>query len=153
MAIESQKLLAAAEIVNGVKVICRKLEKITRDQLRAYVDELRGKGGSVALLLAAVIDDKVALIAAVTKDVQAKVKASDSIREAAKVVGGGGGGRPDLAEAGARTRPRSTPPSKPPSRRTARRWRSEGRRGVRFQVPGRSQQMAASLGSFPLPDT
>lgn len=100
VAIESQKLLAAAEIINGVKVICRRLEKITRDQLRAYVDELRGKGGSVALLLAAVIDDKVALIAAVTKDVQLKVKASDSIREAAKMVGGGGGGRPDLAEAG-----------------------------------------------------
>ena len=100
VAIESQKILATAEIINGVKVICRKLEKITRDQLRAYVDELRGKGGSVALLLAAVIDDKVALIAAVTKDVQAKVKASDSIREAARLVGGGGGGRPDLAEAG-----------------------------------------------------
>jgi alanyl-tRNA synthetase len=100
VAVEAKKLLDSAEVINGVKVICHKLERIDRDQLRAYVDELRSKGGSVALLLAAVIDDKVALVAAVTKDVQAKVKASDCVREAAKAVGGGGGGRPDLAEAG-----------------------------------------------------
>ena len=68
---------------------------------REYADLLREKGGSVALLLATEVDGKVALLAAVSKDlVKRGVKAGDCVREAAKAVGGGGGGRPDLAEAG-----------------------------------------------------
>jgi alanyl-tRNA synthetase len=96
-----QSLLRDAESVGGATVICRKLDNVDRDALRAYADQLRAKGGSVALLLAAEIDGKVALLAAVSKDlVQQGVKAGDCIRDAAKAVGGGGGGRPDLAEAG-----------------------------------------------------
>jgi alanyl-tRNA synthetase len=96
-----QSLLESAEAVGDVKIVCRRLEGVDRETLREYADQLRAKGGSVALLLAAEIDGKVALLAAVTKDlVQKGVKAGDCIRDAAKAVGGGGGGRPDLAEAG-----------------------------------------------------
>jgi alanyl-tRNA synthetase len=96
-----QALLGEGETVAGAKVICKKLENVDRDALREYADQLRSKGGSVALLLAAEIDGKVALLAAVSKDlVQKGLKAGDCIRDAAKAVGGGGGGRPDLAEAG-----------------------------------------------------
>lgn len=93
--------LQAAESVGPAKVVCRRIDGADREALREYADQLRARGGSVAVLLAAEIDGKVALLAAVTKDlVQAGVKAGDCIRDAAKAVGGGGGGRPDLAEAG-----------------------------------------------------
>jgi len=98
---EIDTLLKDAESVVGAKIICRKVATADRDVLRSYADQLRDKGGSVALLLAAEIDGKVALLAAVTKDLITKgAKAGDCVREAAKAVGGGGGGRPDLAEAG-----------------------------------------------------
>ena len=98
-AIES--LLAEAESVGGAKIVCRRVDAADRDLLRSYADQLREQGGSVALLLAAEIDGKVALLAAVSKDLVGKgVKAGDCVRVAAKAVGGGGGGRPDLAEAG-----------------------------------------------------
>ncbi|MEZ6064343.1 MAG: alanine--tRNA ligase [Planctomycetaceae bacterium] len=94
-------ILSDAETVEGAKVICRRLDGVDRDSLREFADQLRGQGGSVALLLAAEIDGKVALLAAVSKDlVKQGIKAGDCVREAAKLVGGGGGGRPDLAEAG-----------------------------------------------------
>jgi len=94
-------LLAGAETVGTAKIVCRKVDTTDRELLRTYADQLREKGGSVAVLLAAEIDGKVALLAAVTKDLIAKgAKAGDCVREAAKAVGGGGGGRPDLAEAG-----------------------------------------------------
>jgi alanyl-tRNA synthetase len=96
-----QSFLSEAETVGEAKIVCRRIEGLDRDGLRELADQLRSKGGSVALLLATEIDGKVALLAAVSKDlVQKGVKAGDCVREAAKVVGGGGGGRPDLAEAG-----------------------------------------------------
>ena len=98
-AIES--LLAEADTVGGAKIVCQRVAAADRDLLRSYADQLREKGGSVALLLATEIDGKVALLAAVTKDLVGKgAKAGDCVRAAAKAVGGGGGGRPDLAEAG-----------------------------------------------------
>ncbi|MFV0444997.1 MAG: alanine--tRNA ligase [Planctomycetaceae bacterium] len=94
-------LLSEAESVGAAKIICRRIDGVDRDTLREYADQLRTKGGSVALLLATEVDGKVALLAAATKDLIAKgVKAGDCIRDAVKAVGGGGGGRPDLAEAG-----------------------------------------------------
>src|SRR5690606_4564445 len=93
--------LSEAETVGEAKIVCRRVDGLDRDGLRELADQLRNKGGSVAVLLATEIEGKVALLAAVTKDlVQHGVKAGDCVREAAKVVGGGGGGRPDLAEAG-----------------------------------------------------
>ncbi|MFO1092973.1 MAG: alanine--tRNA ligase [Planctomycetaceae bacterium] len=98
---EIDALLKEAELVGGAKIVCRRVETGDRDLLRSYADQLREKGESVALLLAAEIDGKVALLAAVTKDLVGRgVKAGDCVRDAAKAVGGGGGGRPDLAEAG-----------------------------------------------------
>jgi len=95
------EFLNGAETVDDAKIVCRHLEHGDRDLLREYADQLRNKGGSVAILLGAEIDGKVALLAAVSKDLVKKgVKAGDCVREAAKAVGGGGGGRPDMAEAG-----------------------------------------------------
>ncbi|QDT35460.1 alanine--tRNA ligase [Thalassoglobus polymorphus] len=94
-------LLENAEQVGDAKVVCHHLKDVDRETLREYADQLRQKGKSIAVLLGAEIDGKVALLAAVSKDlVKQGVKAGDCVREAAKIVGGGGGGRPDLAEAG-----------------------------------------------------
>jgi alanyl-tRNA synthetase len=94
-------LLGSAESIGGTKIVCQKLPGVDRDTLRAYADDLRKEGGSVAVLLATELEGKVSLLAAVTPDlIRRGVKAGDCVREAAKVVGGGGGGRPDLAEAG-----------------------------------------------------
>ena len=94
-------ILSEAEVIGGAKVVCRQLQDVDRETLREYADQLRSQGGSIAILLGADIDGKVALLAAVSKDlVKQGVKAGDCVREAAKAVGGGGGGRPDLAEAG-----------------------------------------------------
>ena len=95
------ELVAKAEDVAGVKIITHLANGIDRDGMRKLADQLRSKAGTAAILLGAEIDGKVALLAAVTKDVIGKgAKAGDCVREAAKAVGGGGGGRPDMAEAG-----------------------------------------------------
>ncbi|MDB4731772.1 DHHA1 domain-containing protein, partial [bacterium] len=95
------QLLESAQSVGESKIVCEHLKDVDRDTLRDYADQLRQKGKSIAILLGAEIDGKVALLAAVSKDlVKQGVKAGDCVREAAKLVGGGGGGRPDLAEAG-----------------------------------------------------
>ena len=84
-----------------MKIITHQATGLDRDGLREFADKLRGKAGSACVLLGAEIDGKVALLAAVTKDVIPKgAKAGDCVRESAKIVGGGGGGRPDMAEAG-----------------------------------------------------
>jgi alanyl-tRNA synthetase len=97
----AEELFAKAEEVGGVKIIAQTTDVTNRDTLREFIDRLRGKGRSVAIVLGSASDGKVALTAAVSKDlVQRGISASDCVRTAAKIVGGGGGGRPDLAEAG-----------------------------------------------------
>jgi len=97
----ADEFLAQAEQVGGVKIIARSTEVTNRDTLREFIDRLRGKGGPVAILLGSAADGKVALTAAVSKELIGRgLSASDCVRAAAKIVGGGGGGRPDLAEAG-----------------------------------------------------
>jgi len=94
-------LIAGAEQVNGVTIVTHAPENANRDVLRNFADEIRRKAKSAAVLLATATNGKVAMTAAVTKDgVERGVKAGDCIKLAAKIVGGGGGGRPDLAEAG-----------------------------------------------------
>ena len=86
------EFLAAAETLGEAKILCRRVDDIDRDTLREFSDQLRQAGGSVALLLATELDGKVALLAAVSKDlVKRGVKAGDCVREAAKVVGAGRG--------------------------------------------------------------
>ncbi len=87
--------------VKGVKVLAQKVGALDRGQLRVLVDNLRNKLGSGVVVLGSVQEDgKVAIIVGVTKDLTAKVQAGKIIAPVAKHVGGSGGGRPDMAEAG-----------------------------------------------------
>jgi alanyl-tRNA synthetase len=93
-------LLARARDVKGVRVISAQVGEMNRDALRGLVDTLRQKLGSGVIVLGMVEDGKVALISGVTKDLTSKLQAGKIIQSVAKEVGGSGGGRPDLAEAG-----------------------------------------------------
>ncbi len=96
-------LLGEAQVVGSAKIVCREIEGADRESLREYADQLRAQGGEVAVLLASAAGGKVALLAAVSPSlVKRGVKAGDCVREVARCVGGNGGGRPDLAEAGGR---------------------------------------------------
>ena len=86
--------------VKGVKVLATRADNLERAQLRVLIDNLRNKLGSGVVVLGSVADGKVALIVGVTKDLTARVQAGKIIAEVAKKVGGSGGGRPDMAEAG-----------------------------------------------------
>ncbi|QDT66106.1 alanine--tRNA ligase [Calycomorphotria hydatis] len=98
---EIDDLLAGAEEVGGVKIIALQPAGSDREILRSYADQLRNKKVPVAVILGMEVDGKVALLAAVSKElIKQGVKAGDCVKIAAKIVGGGGGGRPDLAEAG-----------------------------------------------------
>jgi alanyl-tRNA synthetase len=91
---------ALAREVNGVKVLAARVDGLDRDQMRALADTLRNKWKSAVVVLGTADGDNVSLISAVTKDLTAKVHAGKLIGPVAAAVGGKGGGRPDLAEAG-----------------------------------------------------
>jgi alanyl-tRNA synthetase len=92
---------ASAVEVKGVKVLARRVDALDKSQMRNLVDELRGKLGSgVVVLGAATSEGKVTLITGVTKDLTSRVQAGKVVGALAAKVGGKGGGRPDLAEAG-----------------------------------------------------
>jgi alanyl-tRNA synthetase len=93
-------LLAQARTIKGVKVISAEIDGADRATLRAVADGLRQKLGSGVVILGAIDEGKVALLVAVTKDLTSKVHAGKLVQELAKQIGGSGGGRPDLAEAG-----------------------------------------------------
>ncbi len=93
-------LLSEAKEVKGVKVLAAQVNGFDREALRQMVDSLRQKLGSGVVVLVSAEDGKVALITAVTKDLIPKLHAGKIVQELAKLVGGSGGGRPDLAEAG-----------------------------------------------------
>ncbi|HUY80504.1 MAG TPA: alanine--tRNA ligase [Acidobacteriaceae bacterium] len=87
--------------VKGVKVLAQRVDAVDRGQMRTLVDNLRNKLGSgVVVLGSADAEGKVVLIVGVTKDLMAKVQAGKVVGQIAKVVGGSGGGRADMAEAG-----------------------------------------------------
>jgi alanyl-tRNA synthetase len=94
------ELAARVQMVKGVKVIAAEVGNVDREGLRQLVDILRQKLGSGVVALGMLEDGKVALIVGVTKDLTAKVHAGKLIQALAKRLGGAGGGRPDLAEAG-----------------------------------------------------
>ncbi len=94
------ELAAQARTIKGVKVVSAQLEGVDRESMRQLVDSLRQKLGSGVVVLGTVEDGKVALLAGVTKDLTSKLHAGKMIQAVAKEVGGSGGGRPDLAEAG-----------------------------------------------------
>jgi len=87
--------------VAGIKVLAQRVDALDRGQMRTLVDNLRNKLGSGVVVLGGAQDEgKVALIVGVTKDLTGKIQAGKVIAPIAKMVGGSGGGRPDMAEAG-----------------------------------------------------
>jgi alanyl-tRNA synthetase len=93
-------LAADAVEIDGIKVLAAKLDGADPKSLRDTLDQLKNKLGSAVIVLATVSGDKVSLVAGVTKDQTAKVKAGDLVKTVAEQVGGKGGGRPDMAQAG-----------------------------------------------------
>lgn len=89
-----------AETIEGIKIIAKSLEGIDPKTLRDTVDQLKNKLGTAAVILATVNDSKVSLVAGVTQDVTDRIKAGDLVNHVAQQVGGKGGGRPDMAQAG-----------------------------------------------------
>jgi alanyl-tRNA synthetase len=88
--------------VEGIKLITRRVAGLEKGALRGISDSLRDRLGSGVVVLASDSDGKVSLIVSVTKDLVGRVKAGQLVKELAPIVGGGGGGRPDFAEAGGR---------------------------------------------------
>jgi alanyl-tRNA synthetase len=86
--------------VKGVKVLAHRVDNLERPQMRTLLDQLRDKVGSGVVVLGSATDGKVALIAGVTKDLAGRIQAGKVIGQVAQKVGGKGGGRPDMAEAG-----------------------------------------------------
>ncbi|CNK98756.1 alanine--tRNA ligase [Yersinia aleksiciae] len=97
---ESASLSSSAKLVNGVKLLVSQLDNVEPKMLRTMVDDLKNQLGSAIIVLATTADDKVSLIVGVTKDLTGKVKAGELIADIAQQVGGKGGGRPDMAQAG-----------------------------------------------------
>lgn len=93
-------LLSAAYEINGTKILSSKLEGVEAKSLRNMVDELKNKLGSGIVVLGVAADEKVSLIVGVTKDLTNQVKAGELVNFVASQVGGKGGGRPDMAQAG-----------------------------------------------------
>ncbi|MCK9797595.1 alanine--tRNA ligase [Pseudomonas sp. MAFF 302030] len=93
-------LSASAQDVKGVKVLAARLDGQDGKALLALVDQLKNKLGRAVILLGSVHEEKVVLVAGVTKDLTGQLKAGDLMKQAAAAVGGKGGGRPDMAQGG-----------------------------------------------------
>jgi alanyl-tRNA synthetase len=113
-------LAGQAVDIGGVKVLAARLEGADAKALRETVDQLKNKLGSGIVVLASDGDGKVSLIAGVTKDLIGRFKAGDLIKAVAEEVGGRGGGRPDMAQAGG-----NDPAGIPAALKTATRWVEE----------------------------
>ena len=93
-------LAGEAQQLGGMNVLVKRLDGLDGKALLALIDQLKNKLGSAVILLGGELDGKVVLVAGVTKDLTARVKAGDLIRNTAQAVGGKGGGRPDMAQGG-----------------------------------------------------
>jgi alanyl-tRNA synthetase len=105
---QGDELVSQAVDVAGIKVLAAKLDGADAKTLRETMDKLKDKLQTAAIVLGSVSDGKVALIAGVTADATAKVKAGELVNFVAQQVGGKGGGRPDMAQAGG-TEPEKLP--------------------------------------------
>jgi alanyl-tRNA synthetase len=97
---QGSDLAARAVDVNGIKVLAARLEGADSRTLRETLDQLKNKLGSAAVVLGTVNDDKVSIVAGVTRDQTDRIKAGELVNAVASQVGGKGGGRPDMAQAG-----------------------------------------------------
>ena len=86
--------------VAGVKLVARQVSGLDKDGLRALVDQHRGQIKSGVVVLASPGEGKVSIVVGVTPDLTKKIPAGQVVKQLAPIVGGGGGGRPDFAEAG-----------------------------------------------------
>jgi alanyl-tRNA synthetase len=93
-------LIQNAEVIDGISIIARSLDNTDPKNLRDVVDQLKNKLGTAVLVLATVNDSKVSLVAGVTNDTTSRIKAGELANFVAEQVGGKGGGRPDMAQAG-----------------------------------------------------
>ncbi|MCZ6802980.1 MAG: alanine--tRNA ligase [Proteobacteria bacterium] len=93
-------MVSNVETIDGIKVIAKSLDNADAKTLRDTVDQLKNKLGTAALILATVNNSKVSLVAGVTHDSIDRIKAGDLVNFVAEQVGGRGGGRPDMAQAG-----------------------------------------------------
>ncbi|MGM9987653.1 MAG: alanine--tRNA ligase [Bacillaceae bacterium] len=98
--IEASSLTDKIVEINGVNVLAAKVNDADMNGLRTMMDDLKNKLGSAVIMLASINGDKVNLLAGVTKDLIPTYHAGNLIKEVAKRCGGGGGGRPDMAQAG-----------------------------------------------------
>ena len=96
----AQELVEAAKEVAGVPVVAARVDGLDPEGLRSVVDTLRDRLGSGVICLGSVVDGRVNFVASVSKDLTKRFPAGKLVQEVAKLVGGGGGGRPDLAQAG-----------------------------------------------------
>jgi len=87
-------------VIQGVKVLATRVDNLERPQMRTLMDQLRDKLGSGVVVMGSASDGRVALLVGVTKDLTGRLQAGKIIRTIAERVGGSGGGRPDMAEAG-----------------------------------------------------
>ncbi|KFI09338.1 alanine--tRNA ligase [Vibrio coralliilyticus] len=99
-AAESANIMGKAQEINGVKVLIAAMQDADPKNLRTMVDDIKNQLGSGVVMLANINGEKIGLIAGVTKDLIGKVKAGDLVKMVAEQVGGKGGGRPDMAQAG-----------------------------------------------------
>ena len=99
-AAEGANIMGKVEDISGTKVLVAAIEGADNKNLRTMVDNAKNQVGSGIILIANIADGKVGLIAGVTKDLIGKVKAGDLVKMVAEQVGGKGGGRPDMAQAG-----------------------------------------------------
>ncbi len=101
--LKSAELLSRPTEINGLSVCTAKLDGVAPDALRSMGDDLKSRGNDIVAVIAGVNGDKATIVAVCGKNAIAKgVKAGDVVREVAKLAGGGGGGRPDSAMAGAK---------------------------------------------------
>ena len=105
---QGDELVNQAVDINGIKVLAATLEGADVATLRETMDKLKDKLKTAAIVLGSVKDGKVSLIAGVTADATSKVKAGELVNFVAQQVGGKGGGRPDMAQAGG-TEPAALP--------------------------------------------
>ena len=96
----AQDLVSSAKEVSGVPVLAARLDGLDSDGLRSVVDTLRERLARGVIVLGSAVDGKVNLVASVSKDLTSRFQAGKLIQDVARQVGGGGGGRPDLAQAG-----------------------------------------------------
>jgi alanyl-tRNA synthetase len=97
---ESADVLEEVREIQGVRVLSRKFENLDRNRLRQLADELKNRLETGVVVLGTPIDGRVSLVAMVTPDLTDRISANDLIQRIAPLVGGGGGGKPDMAEAG-----------------------------------------------------